>query len=123
MDNFRSLQVWQKSIDLAVIIYKVTSKFPKEEMYGITSQMRRCSVSISSNIAEGAGRNSKQDFRRFLNIAYSSACELETQLIISNKLKYVTGKQNKMIFNLIEEIQKMLYGLTKTLKITETHDS
>jgi four helix bundle protein len=123
MDNFRSLQVWQKSIDLAVIIYKVTSKFPKDELYGITSQMRRCSVSISSNIAEGAGRNSKQDFRRFLNIAYSSACELETQLIISNKLKYVTGKQNKMIFNLIEEIQKMLYGLTKTLKITETHDS
>jgi len=116
MDNFRSLQVWQKSIDLAVIIYKVTSKFPKDELYGITSQMRRCSVSISSNIAEGAGRNSKQDFRRFLNIAYSSACELETQLIISNKLKYVTGKQNKMIFNLIEEIQKMIYGLTKTLK-------
>ncbi len=76
MHNYKQLEVWKKGIDLATIIYALTKKFPKEEKFGIISQMRRCVVSISSNIAEGAGRNSDKEFRQFLNISFGSCSEL-----------------------------------------------
>jgi len=82
MHNFKDLKVWQKSMDLAIDIYKATSLFPRDEKFGLVSQIKRCSVSIPSNIAEGSGRGSDKEFNHFLNISQGSAFELETQLII-----------------------------------------
>ncbi|HLR26554.1 MAG TPA: four helix bundle protein [Fodinibius sp.] len=87
----------------------------KYELYGLVSQMRRCSVSISSNIAEGAGRGSKKEFRHFLDIATGSCYELETQLIISHNLNYLDNKNKETVSEALTEIQKMLYALTKSL--------
>jgi len=86
MHDFKKLEVWQKSIELPLLIYNLTSKFPKDEIFGLTFQMRRCTVSISSNISEGAGRGSKLEFRRILHFAYGSSFELYTQSMISKKL-------------------------------------
>jgi four helix bundle protein len=89
MHRYKELKVWQKAIDLAVEVYRITEKLPKEERYGLISQINRCVVSIPSNIAEGAGRNTSKDFNHFLGISLGSSFELDTQLIISNKLGYV----------------------------------
>src|SRR5688572_26720461 len=89
MNNFKDLKIWQKSVDLAVRIYEITKAFPKDEMYGLTSQMRRSAVSISSNISEGSGRNTDKDFNYFLGISYGSSCELETQLIIAERVRLI----------------------------------
>ena len=86
MHNYKELKVWQKSMDLTVKVYQLTSMFPDSEKYNLTSQARRSSVSIPSNIAEGAGRHTKADFSRFLDIAYGSSSELDTQLILSHDL-------------------------------------
>ncbi len=107
------MDVWNKSIELAEKIYKVTSSFPKEEQYGIVSQIRRSVVSISSNIAEGAARNSKKEFIQFLYIALGSLSELETQLILAVRLEFI--KDNN-VFSEIESIRKMLLGLIRFLK-------
>lgn len=90
MHNYKKLDVWNKAVDFATQIYSVTKNFPKDELYGLTSQLRRASVSISSNISEGAGRNSDKEFRQFLNISFGSCSEIETQLIISYKLGYLS---------------------------------
>ena len=90
MHNFRSLKVWEKSVELSVKTYQLTSCFPTDEKFGLISQMRRASVSIPSNIAEGAGRSSKKDFANFLGFATGSSNELETQMLIANKLKLVS---------------------------------
>ena len=111
MENFKRLSIWKRSLNLATEVYKLTSDFPKKEIYGLTSQMRRSAVSISSNIAEGAGRSSRQDFARFLNISYGSACELETQLIISNKLGYLSEENMADVMTELDEIQKMIFVL------------
>jgi len=116
MHNFKKLNVWQKGRDLVKKIYLSTKKFPKEELYGLTSQIRRAAVSIPSNIAEGAGRNSEKEFSRFLDIANGSAFELETQIILSFDLEYITETEMNSILNLIEEIQKMIYGLKNKFK-------
>jgi four helix bundle protein len=115
MHKFKDLKVWQKSVELATDIYKLTSTYPSEEKFGLISQMRRCVVSIASNIAEGAGRNTKKDFSNFLSIACGSCCELNTQLVISHNLNYITQDQLKEIDGYIEEIQKMLFSLKNTL--------
>lgn len=86
MNNYKELKVWQRSVELAVKIYELTKHFPKEEVYGLTSQIKRSAISIPSNIAEGAGRNTDKDFNNFLGISYASLCELETQLIIACKV-------------------------------------
>jgi len=88
--NYRKLEIWKKSTKLATSIYQLTQYYPKHEIYGIVSQMRRSAVSISSNIAEGAGRSYSKEFSRFLRIAYGSACELETQLLISQNLNFIS---------------------------------
>lgn len=104
-----------KSVTLATVIYEVTQSYPKHEMYGIVSQMRRSVVSISSNIAEGAGRKSKKEFSQFLRIAYGSACELETQLIISKNLELIDEQTFDKLFEDNDEIQKMIYVFERNL--------
>lgn len=107
--NYKDLIVWQKSVDLAVQIYQVTNDFPKSESYGLTDQLRRASVSIASNIAEGCGRQLRTaDQKHFLRVAYGSAQELETQLIIAHKLKYLSLEDFKKVSDLLLEVIKML---------------
>ena len=113
MNNFRNLIVWKRAVELATSIYSKTANFPKSELYGLTSQIRRSAVSISSNIAEGAGRKSNKVFANFLGISYGSACELETQLIIAKNLKYIKTDDFDLLFNELNAIQKMLYTLEK----------
>jgi four helix bundle protein len=115
MNNFRELNVWQKAVALATTIYRITENYPKEEIYGLTSQIRRCTVSISSNIAEGAGRRTKKDFRHFLDMATGSCYELETQLTISKNLDYIAKNEFETLKSDLTEIQKMMYALIKSL--------
>lgn len=119
MNNYKELIIWQKAVDLGVKVYEITKSFPKDEMYGLTSQMRRSAVSISSNIAEGAGRNSKKDFNYFLSISYGSSCELETQAIIAERVNLIGNHILKEIQQDIDEIQKMNWSLKRSLKLTE----
>ena len=112
--SHKNLIVWQKSIDLVVEIYKSTSKLPKSEMFGLTSQVRRAVVAIPSNIAEGKSRGTRKDYTHFLRIALASAAELETQIIICKKLyKKIHYKKSEHI---LTEIQKMLTVMIKKLK-------
>lgn len=115
MNNYRELKVWQKAIDLAEIVYSITKNFPTEEKYGLISQLRRASISVASNIAEGAGRNTKWEFRQMLGIAYGSTCEVETQLIISDRMAMINENEFKNLSEEISSIQKMLYALIKKL--------
>jgi four helix bundle protein len=115
MNKFKELKVWQKAIQLVIKIYSHTSNFPKEEMYGIVSQIRRSAVSIPSNIAEGAGRGGKKEFSHFLDIAKGSSFELETQLIISTELGFLNKNNFEDISSELDEIQKMITGLQKNL--------
>jgi four helix bundle protein len=111
--SFESLLVWQKSRILAVGIYKITSLFPKEELYGMTSQMRRCSVSISSNLAEGSSRRTKKDKARFTEIAFGSALELLNQIIIALDLNYITENQYLECRIKLQEVTFLLNALQK----------
>ena len=114
--HYQDLLVWQKSIDLAEAIYTVTKNYPKEEMYGIISQMRRCAVSIASNIAEGQSRGSSAQFAHFLSISKGSISELETQLFISKRLKFISEDEYNQVQNNLSEIGRMLNGLIKAIK-------
>lgn len=109
INSYKHLIVWQKSIELVVEVYKLTKLFPKEEIFGIVSQMRRAVVSIPSNIAEGFGRKSIKEYRQFYSIAYGSALELETQLIISKQLKFADEAEFVKSEGLLTEVIKMLY--------------
>jgi four helix bundle protein len=115
MHNYKELKVWQKARELVKFIYQLTQKYPKEEMYSLTSQVRRAVVSIPFNIAEGAGHSSKKEFSRFLEIAYASTCELDTQIILSFDLDFIHVEELNASSSYIEEIQKMLNGLIKFL--------
>lgn len=115
MHNYKELKVWQKARELVKFIYILTSKFPKEEQYGLTSQMRRAVISISSNIAEGSGYGTNKHFIRFLEISYSSASELETQVILACDLGFIDELKSTDASNRISEIQKMLSGLMNSL--------
>lgn len=119
MHEYKNLKVWKKAITLATDVYNVTDSYPIEERYGLCSQIRRSAVSISSNIAEGAGRGTDLEFKHFLNIAYGSAYELETQFIISNNLNYLNSDIFIELLIKIEEIEKMLYALIQKLSITK----
>lgn len=116
MKNFKNLKVWQNGVNIVVEIYKSTEDFPKDEMYGLTGQIKRSAVSIPSNITEGAGRNSDKDFNRFLDVALGSSFELETQLIIANKLNFLKDEDFIQLNERIDEEQKMIIGLQKSLK-------
>ncbi len=114
MHKYKDLKVWQKAVELTKLIYEITKVFPTEEKFGLTNQIRRASVSIPSNIAEGAGRNSDKEFIQFIAIATGSCYELETQLIIAIELKYIDNIDDD--FKLIDEIQKMLFTFSNKLK-------
>ena len=114
-NSYQNLIVWQKSVDLAVLIYKLTAKFPKSELYSLVMQMRRAVVSIASNIAEGQGRQSIKEFRHFIKMALGSLFELETQIIIAYKVGYVDEKIEQKILNNGAEIKHMLFALKKSL--------
>ena len=116
MNNFRELKVWQKAMNLITSIYTTTSKFPQNEQFGLTSQIRRSSVSIASNIAEGFGRNTKNEFARFLRISIGSLFELQTQLEISKNLKFITSEKFDNILSESIEIEKMLKALIKSIQ-------
>jgi four helix bundle protein len=115
MHRFKELKVWQQAVELAVDVYKTTKNFPSEERYGITSQIQRSAVSIPSNIAEGAGRNTNNEFNHFLGITSGSSNELETQIIIANRLDYLNTESFNQITKQILDIQNMLSGLKGSL--------
>lgn len=115
MANFKELLVWQRSIDFVTEIYRTVEAFPKDEIYGLISQIRRAAVSISSNIAEGNSRRSKPDYLQFLKIARGSCAEVETQLIISKNLGFLNEDDYLKLNQQIIEISKMLNGLINSL--------
>lgn len=114
--SFKELIVWQRAIELVTALYELTQKFPKEEIYGITSQLRRSAVSVPSNIAEGKCRGSKKDFLRFLNIAYGSGAELETQIELAKRLPKTKGFDFKQTEGLLTEVMKMLNVMIRKLQ-------
>jgi four helix bundle protein len=115
-ESFRQLVVWKKAIDLTFAIYAVTKLFPKDELFGLTSQLRRAAVSIPSNIAEGQSRVTAGEFRQFLGIATGSLAELQTQLIIARGLNLATEQTLNTCDNLAIEVSKMLHALSQSQK-------
>ena len=113
--SYEDLSVWKKSMNLAVKIYELTKHMPKEELYGLTAQMRRAAVSIPSNIAEGQQRTSTREFLRFLSIARGSNAELQTQLVLACKLGYFQSEQIRETMNLTKEVSKMINALMISL--------
>ena len=109
MHNIGKLKIWNASIDLCVEVYEAVANMPNDERYGLSSQIKRSAVSIPSNIAEGAGRDSSPQFNQFLNIAFGSSYELQTQLIISERLNFITKEVTEPILSKLDEIQKMIY--------------
>ena len=116
LKNYKELNVWQKSYALCLHIYKITKGFPKDEIYGLTSQIRRSAVSIPPNIAEGYGRKTTIEYVRFLYIAYGSICELETQTMISGDLSYVEKESLGKLKGEIGDIERILKALIKFLE-------
>jgi len=116
MHNYKELKIWSKAIDISLIVYQLVNNFPESEKFNLSSQIRRSAISIPSNIAEGAGRNSDKEFIRFLSIAKGSCYELQTQILISHKLNFITDEDNKTINASIDEIEKMIRGFQTKLK-------
>jgi len=116
IQSFRDLQIWQKSMQLAVATYQLTKGFPREELYGLTSQIRRSAVSVPSNIAEGQGRLNLGEFRQFLGIARGSNCELQTQLEIASALGFGKPELLHDAQGLSQEVSKMIYAFIESLK-------
>lgn len=116
MGTHKDLTVWRKGIELVKTIYQTTELFPKSELFGLVSQMRRCTVSIPSNIAEGCGRNSDKELIHFLYIALGSAAELETQIILSFELNFLKKEDLDHLLNQLNEIIKMISSLIKSIK-------
>ncbi len=113
--SFKDLEIWRRGITLTEAVYASTKMFPKEELYGLVSQLRRAAVSIPSNIAEGFGRSHSKEYKQFLHVSLGSCAELITQVIIASKLKYITDKAADALVNEIEEISKMTTSLIKKL--------
>jgi four helix bundle protein len=117
IQSFRDLIVWQKSMDLVVLVYELTEKYPKHEIYGLTSQTRRSAVSIPSNISEGKLRGSRKDFRQFLIVAFASGAELDTQLEIGMRLNYLNQSEYRSAKDLLDEVTKMLNKFIHSLEV------
>jgi four helix bundle protein len=116
ISQFRELKAWQLGMDLTEHVYLLTNSFPKQEIYGLTSQIRRSAVSIPSNLAEGHGRVSTKEFLQFIAIACGSICELETQILLAHRLKYIETEDLDKIFPLLIETTKTIRGLQKALR-------
>ena len=115
MQDFKDLKVWQKAHLLVLEVYKASANYPKEEIYGLTSQIRRSAISIPSNIAEGRGRSVDGDLRRFMQIALGSAAELEYQIILSKDLNYLTPASTSDLLNRLSEVRRMLVAFVQKL--------
>jgi four helix bundle protein len=113
MKDFRDLEVWRKSHSTTLAIYRATADFPREELYGLTSQIRRCSASVPANIAEGCGRRGNSEFHRFLTIAMGSASELEYHLLLSHDLGFLGRESFEILTSQTQEIKKMLASLIR----------
>ena len=118
INSYKDLIVWQKSMELVKSVYELTTNFPKEEIYGLTSQIKRSAVSIPSNIAEGKRRGTRKDYRQFLIVEYGSGAELETQIEIAKMLPFGKNLNYDTIDKLIEEVMKMLNKLISSLQPT-----
>ena len=116
LKNYKDLKVWQKAYQLCITIYRLTKHFPKEEQYGLTSQIRRSAVSVPSNIAEGYGRKTTQEYMQSLYIAYGSHCELETQIMLSKDLGYIKSDDSRELQQNIGDVERMLKALIKSLQ-------
>ncbi len=114
--NYKELKVWQRAYQLCLEVYKITKRFPNEERYILTSQIRRAAVSVPSNIAEGYGRKTTPEYIRFLYIAYGSNCELETQILLSGDMGYIETDKLKILQEGIGEVERMLKALIKSLE-------
>ena len=114
--NYSELIVWQKAMDLVDGIYAATKRFPKEELYGLTSQVRRAAVSVPSNIAEGQGRKSTNEFLHHLSIAYGSLREVETQILIGGRLHYLEQEEINRLLDLSAEVGRLINGLSRSLR-------
>jgi four helix bundle protein len=117
VSSYRDLKVWQLGMEVAEQVYRLTAEFPKSEIYGLSSQMRRAAVSIPSNIAEGQGRDSTKEFLHFLAIAFGSLCELETQLLLARRFSYLSDKDLQSILATLTATSKTTRGLQKSLKL------
>ena len=113
--NYRDLLAWQRAMDFVVLVYQVTSGFPSDERFALTSQLRRSSVSVPSNIAEGEGRFSKADFKRFLSIAHGSLREAETQLMVASRLSYINQSVTQSALELAGEVGRLIRGLSNSI--------
>ena len=116
MQNFHDLKVWQKSHALTKDVYSETGRFPREEIYGLTSQMRRAAVSVAANIAEGCGRSTRPDLARFLSIALGSASELEYYVLLAHDLDFLASDSHRRLADQTTEIKRMLAALAKKLR-------
>jgi four helix bundle protein len=114
--NYQDLIAWQKAMDLVEKVYQLTKMFPKDELYGLTNQVRRASVSIPSNIAEGQGRRTDKEYANFLSIARGSLNEVETQFLIAERLHYVEKEAVQALFSLSAEVCRLIHGLMNVLK-------
>ena len=121
LKSFKDLQVWQKSYVLALDIYEATSNFPASEVYGLTAQIRRAAVSIPSNIAEGYARGHTAEYVRFVNVAYGSLAELQTQLMLARDLGYLEQSVHGVIASQYEDLERMLSALMRSLRRKELH--
>jgi four helix bundle protein len=118
MKDFKDLSVWSKAHDLTLCVYRLTKQFPREELFGITSQMRRSASSIGANIAEGSGRRSDGELTRFLHIARGSACELEYHLLLARDLEFLAAETFAKLSGQVDEVQRMLTGLIRQVQPT-----
>ncbi len=116
MKDYRKLEVWNLAHQITLKVYTLTAKFPREELFGMTSQIRRCSASIGANIAEGCGRRGNGEFHRFLQIASGSASELDYHLLLSRDLDLLTGPEHQRLSELLNETKRMLISLIQRLK-------
>jgi len=114
--SFRDLETWQTAMDLVAEIYRVTKIFPKDELYSLTSQFRRAAVSVPSNVAEGQGRDSTKEFLHHLSIAHGSLCEVETQLLIAQRLEYLSGEEADRLASLAASVGRLINGLSRSLR-------
>ena len=121
--SYRELTVWQRSVQLAVAVYQLTKDFPREEIYGLTSQLRRAGVSVPSNIAEGYGRASKGEYRNFVGMARGSALEIQTQLVIADQLGFGNRKKLENASQLADETGRMLWAMMQKLGVPNSPDA
>lgn len=123
MQDFKKLAVWREAQALALAVYRITSHFPREEMYGLTSQIRRCATSIPANIAEGCGRGSNADLARFIQIAIGSTAELESHLLLATELGYLASEKSESVADSVDHVRRMLIAFLSKVRANPTQNA